>query len=222
MGCSKPDLRENLDKGMERQSKILKLMDQWYKQATQATPPPATDPSVLSYNSLCTYYYTKDTQNKNNIQSLVTQGLNAAIQGLTGVTIDSSSIEGVVSSALANTTKNETSQGFSTCVLKSFEGTFNDTKCLYKPMVVAVSFNFSSSEYNTSENVAAFGYWVYLLCTERPLGDASAEDLVDGEADENGLLQFNSIHGEKLKYKVPKDMSIVGKKYKTLHQLDDS
>ncbi|GJJ06750.1 hypothetical protein Clacol_000946 [Clathrus columnatus] len=211
MACGTPDLRQNLDLGMERQKKILDLITLWYKTAAQTDPPPVTDPSILSYNSKVSYYYTSDTQKSSNIMNLVLAGLSAAVAGLTGVKIDTNLIANLVTQSLAETTKNETSQGYSTCVLKSFEGEFMSKRCLYKPMVVAVSFNFSASEYKTSASVAAYGYWVYLFCTEPPLFSAKVEGAPN---------RLRTIQGYPLKFDIPHDMEIVGKKYMTKAELD--
>ncbi|GJJ06721.1 hypothetical protein Clacol_000917 [Clathrus columnatus] len=78
---------------------------------------------------------------------------------------------------------------------KAFEG----KSCLYKTMVVAVSFNFSSTEYKMEENVAAFGYAIYLLCISRSLKDSP----VSGG---DGFLQLKSVHGKALEFSVPKDI----------------
>ncbi|GJJ06728.1 hypothetical protein Clacol_000924 [Clathrus columnatus] len=211
MACDSPDLRENLDLGMERQKKILELITLWYKTAAQTDPPPVTDPSILSYNSKVTYYYTYDVQKSSNILNLVISGLNAAVAGISGVVIDYNSIANLVAQSLSDTTQNETGQGYSTCVMKSFEGEFMGKRCLYKPMVVAVSFNFSASEYKTSASVAAFGYWVYLFCTEPPFFSAS---------EEYNPRRFKSIEGQPLKFELPNDMEIVGKKFMTKAELD--
>ncbi|GJJ06762.1 hypothetical protein Clacol_000958 [Clathrus columnatus] len=215
MGCSTPDLRQNLDLGMERQKKILDLVTEWYKAAAQTDPPPVTDKSILSYNSKVSYYYTYDVQQTSNILSLVMTGLTAAVAGITGVVIDFNSIASVVSQSLADTTQNETSQGYSTCVLKSFQGEFMGTKCLYKPMVVAVSFNFSASEYQTSASVAAYGYWVYLFVTALPFLTSSEEGY-----NHHRRRHYRTIQGEVLDFEIPDDMEIVGRRFMTKAELD--
>ncbi|GJJ06754.1 hypothetical protein Clacol_000950 [Clathrus columnatus] len=211
MACDSPDLRENLDLGMERQKKILDLITLWYKTAAQTDPPPVTDKSILSYNSKVTYYYTYDVQQKSNILNLVIAGLNAAVAGITGVVIDFNSIANLVAQSLTDTTLNETGQGYSTCVLQSFQGEFMGTKCLYKPMVVAVSFNFSATEYKTSANVAAFGYWVYLFVTALPFRSAD---------EEYNPRRFRTVEGQPLAFEIPNDMQIVGKRFMTKAELD--
>ncbi|GJJ06752.1 hypothetical protein Clacol_000948 [Clathrus columnatus] len=219
MACDSPDLRENLDLGMERQKKILDLITLWYKTAAQTDPPPVTDKSILSYNSKVTYYYTYDVQQKSNILNLVMVGLTAAVAGITGVVIDFGTIANLVSQSLSDTTQNETGQGYSTCVMRSFEGEFMGKKCLYKPMVVAVSFNFSASEYKTSASVAAFGYWVYLFVTEPPFLAASGERHHHHNHNHHPR-RFRTIEGQPLAFELPEDMEIVGKKFMTKAELD--
>ncbi|GJJ06764.1 hypothetical protein Clacol_000960 [Clathrus columnatus] len=211
MACETPDLRQNLDLGLERQKKILDLITEWYKAAAQTDPPPVTDKSILSYNSKVTYHYTYDVQKSSNILPLVMTGLTAAVAGITGVVIDFATIGNLVAQSLADTTHHETSQGYSTCVLKSFEGEFMGKRCLFKPMVVAVSFNFSASEYNTSASVAAFGYWVYLFVTEPPF----FSEKVKGAPN-----RLRTIDGHPLKFDIPHDMEIVGQKFMTKAELD--
>ncbi|GJJ06722.1 hypothetical protein Clacol_000918 [Clathrus columnatus] len=211
MGGQPPDLRQNIDLAMERQKKILDLMTLWYKTAAQVDPPPVTDPSILSYNSKVTYYYTAHIQQQSHMIGLVLAGLNAAVAGITGVTIDYNGIANLVSQSLADTTLNETSQGYSTCVLRSFVGKFMDINCLYKPMVVAVSFNFSASEYQSSADVAAFGYWVYLFVTALPFFSPS---------DGGHKAPLKSVKGELLSFQLPDDMEIVGKRFMTKAELD--
>ncbi|GJJ06744.1 hypothetical protein Clacol_000940 [Clathrus columnatus] len=226
MSCSSPDLRENLDLGMERQKKILDLITLWYKTAAQTDPPPVTDKSILSYNSKVTYYYTYDVQQKSNISNIVLVGLSAAVAGIIGVVIDFNSIANVVAQSLSDTTQNETGQGYSTCVMRTFEGEFMGIRCLYKPMVVAVSFNFSASEYKTSASVAAFGYWVYLFVTEPPFLAASGEAhhyrhrRYYNPNNNPNPQRFKSVEGQTLAFELPEDMEIVGKKFMTKAELD--
>ncbi|GJJ06724.1 hypothetical protein Clacol_000920 [Clathrus columnatus] len=211
MGGQPPDLRQNIDLGMERQRKILDLMTLWYRTAAQTDPPPVTDPSILSYNSRVSYYYTAHIQQQNHMLPLILTGLNAAVSGIPGVVLDHSAIANLVAQSLADTTQNETGQGYSTCVMSSFLGRFMDIPCLYRPMVVVVSFNFSASEYQTSASVAAFGYWIYLFVTALPFFSPS---------DEGTRPLSKSVKGELLSFQLPDDMTIVGKRWMTQAELD--
>ncbi|GJJ06747.1 hypothetical protein Clacol_000943 [Clathrus columnatus] len=211
MACETPDLRQNLLSGKERRKKIFGLLTEWYKAAAQTDPPPVTDKSILAYDSKVSYYYTSDVQQKSNILDLVLTRLTAAVAEFTGLVVDFNSIGDLVAQSLADTTRHETSQGYSTCVLRSFEGEFSGKRCLFKPMVVAVSFNFSASEYKTSGSVAAFGYWVYLFCTEPPFFSEKVE---------GAPSRLRTVHGEPLEFDIPHDMEIVGKKFMTTAELD--
>ncbi|GJJ06729.1 hypothetical protein Clacol_000925 [Clathrus columnatus] len=205
MSCKAPDLRQDLDLAIERQKKILDLLYEWYKQIVQVDPPPVADPSILSYNSKVSYYYTSDVRNLRKVLKLVEQGLTAAVGGLPGVTIDFDSIVNFVAETLVGTTKHETGEGYGTGVIKKFEGEIGGKKCIFRPMVVAVAFNFAASEYHTSAPVTAFGYWIYLFVTE----PRSEDD------HHHRHHHFKSIKGHTLTFELPTDIDIVGKRSET-------
>ncbi|GJJ06741.1 hypothetical protein Clacol_000937 [Clathrus columnatus] len=205
---SKPALSEN-QLAVAREEKVNKLMLLWYETALQMPPPSLSDPNLV-YNTKKTDYYLT-----NAISSIGDWISNRPriydpdwIENQPTISVDWTAVNSTISQVLADTTGKDTSQGYSTCVIKSFDGKFNDIKCLYKLIIVAVSFNFSNWEYLTIENVTAFGYWVYLFHTDPPFRYAEE------------VLGPTHVEPQPLAYKVPNDMSIVGKKFMTVEELD--
>ncbi|GJJ06766.1 hypothetical protein Clacol_000962 [Clathrus columnatus] len=210
MSCEAPDLRQNLDLAIERQKKILDLIYEWYKECVQSDPPPVSDPSILSYNSKVSYYYTSDVRNLRKVLKLVEQGLTAAVGGLPGVIIDFDSIVNLVAETLVSTTRHKIGESYGTCVMRKFAGEIGGQKCNFRPLVIAVAFNFAASEYHTSAPVTAFGYWVYLFVTE-PESE---------EGHHHHHHHFKSIKGHTLTFELPTDIDIVGKRFITKEELD--
>nr|AAY16124.1 unknown [Cunninghamella elegans] len=163
MGCSKTDMRENLDQGIERQTKILELIKIWYEAVTSIPPPLITDPAVLSYNSKIEYYYTSETQSSGIIGPMVSEILTAMVKPYPGAVIDIPAIVGALTTILTGTTKNDIDQGYGSAAMISYPGELFGQRGMFKPIITVVSFNFSSQEYKSSYDVACMGYWSYLL-----------------------------------------------------------
>ncbi|GJJ06708.1 hypothetical protein Clacol_000904 [Clathrus columnatus] len=175
---SKTDLEHNV-KAMERKKKMEALMYQWYETVTQTTPPPTNDPNLLFHLAVTSYYYTSNIRPELSVDFPIKKLPHLEM------TFNVAAVVNTILSSLADTTKHQTDEGYSTCVIHSFEGTFDKKKCLFKLILVAISFNFSSSEYNTDQDVALFSYWVYFLHTENPLGYGR-----DGEQLTHKMLEY--------------------------------
>ncbi|GJJ06732.1 hypothetical protein Clacol_000928 [Clathrus columnatus] len=176
------------DLAAERMEKANKIMLQWYETVLQFPLPSLGDPGLISQFSSTGYFWTKEITTVDGWKTIH----HPYIIDHPMISVDWKAINNTVLQVLADTTGKDTGQGYGSGVIKSFDGRFDDKKCLYKVILVA--------------NVAVFGYRIDLFHTDPPFGHA---DHVS-----------TPIDAIPLAYTIPNDMSVIGRRFMTVEELD--